>query len=264
MSEAMKKVGVFVDFENIHISLSKKNKEIPSSKVDIFRNAGTQYGKVEKVLPIARWSKFKEHEEALSEFGIRPYAVTRNSKNASDIALTVECMKSLYEDKLDVYVLFAGDADFLPLVNHLMDHEKEVYLYSIQGSTSQHLLRLGSEKHFWIEEAYVGVISEEAPLDKKYSDLINCIYNGLQHMRYQGRKQLIDFIVDRAKNTFGQLSKDEAGELIDAAIQLGLIDEKLIAGGQGGGGTTRSLIIRYDNPKVAGLSFIKEERHPRI
>lgn len=265
MSEVVKKVGVFVDFENIHISLSKKNKEIPASNVDIFKNVGIKYGKVEKVLPIAKWSNFKLHEEAFSEFGIRPYAVTRNSKNASDIALTVECMKSLYEDKLDVYVLFAGDADFLPLVNHLLDHEKEVYLYSIQGSTSQHLLRLGKEKHFWIEEEFVEVIKEEAPLDPKYRELIHCIYNGLQRMRYQGRKQLIDFIVGPSKTrVFGQLTKDQAGDLIDAAIQLNLIDEKLIAGGQGANGTTRSLIIRYDNPKVASLPFIKEERHPRI
>lgn len=265
MSEVIKKVGVFVDFENIHISLSKKNKEIPASNVNVFQDVGIQYGEVKEVLPIAKWSNFKEHEEAFLEFGMRPYAVTRNSKNASDIALTVECMKSLYENNLDVYILFTGDADFLPLVNHLLNKRKEVYLYSIQGSTAQHLLSLGKEKHFWIEEEFVEIIKEEAPLDKKYSDLIECIYNGLQRMRYQGRKQLIDFITNAARQrTFGQLTEDQAGELIDAAIQLGLIDEKLIAGGSGTSGTTRSLIIRYDNPKVAGLPFIKEERNPRV
>jgi uncharacterized protein (TIGR00288 family) len=252
MSE--KTVAIFVDYENIHISLEKQDKEFDPSKMGFFRDICKEYGELKKVVPVAYWPKFKGHEDALIEFGFQPFSVPKSKKNASDITLTVECMKSCFEDDCDTYIIFSGDGDFLPLINHLLNNGKEVYLYSVKGSTQQDvLIRLGKNKHFWIEEELSEYLREVAALSNNQINIIRSIYFGLKKMGFQSRGQLFRF-VQKAKETYGELSDNEIGLLIDECIHFDLISEKEIPSGPKG--KTRSLVINYQHPKVQKLNFI--------
>ena len=51
------------------------------------------------------------------------------SKNGSDIALVIECMKDLLSNKsIDKYIIVSNDSDFIPLCKQIKEHGKECWL----------------------------------------------------------------------------------------------------------------------------------------
>jgi uncharacterized LabA/DUF88 family protein len=250
-----KTVGIFIDYENVHISLEKKNLEFDPIKLETFRILAKQYGQHRRTTPVARWDGFIVHQNAFIEFGIQPLAVSGNAKNASDIALTVECMKSFYTESIDAYVIFAGDGGFIPLVNHLLNEGKEVYLYSVKGATSEKLLRLG-DKHYWIEEQLHASLRPATVLNPKYIQVVKVVYNALyvRKMPFLSRRQLFNFIKTQGASQFGTLSDEEIGKLLDETIDFKLIyteDQEHPDGGK----PTRSVRINFDNPRVQMINL---------
>jgi len=100
-------VVVFIDYENIHISLSKKDKQIDPNRIDIFEKTASTYGEVISIVPIAQWANYRTHEEAFAGHGINPFSVAQGVKNSSDIALVVECMIACYEKEYDIFIIFS-------------------------------------------------------------------------------------------------------------------------------------------------------------
>lgn len=90
--------------------------------------------------------------EALWKLGFQPEifkrdAQTRRSKGV-DIALTTDFLWNAFQDNYDVAVLFAGDGDYVPMVNAVKRLGKVVYLAFFYDSGLAPALRLTSDESF--------------------------------------------------------------------------------------------------------------------
>ena len=205
-------------------------------------------------MAVAKWDDFKRHRDAFIEFGINPTYAGTNHKNASDIALTVECMSALYEGQYDVFVIYAGDGGFGPLVSALLDKGKEVYLCSVRGSTSELLTRL-SQQHTWFQDEWQGDLQDIQspvvnPLCKEIVKTLHSLYTKCK-MTYVTRKYLLDKIIEYSA-TYGSQDYESAGLLLnEARDNLGLIFEEPAQHPKGGQFTI--VKINYNNEIVKSL-----------
>jgi uncharacterized LabA/DUF88 family protein len=62
-------------------------------------------------------------------------------KGDMDVEITVDAMYHI--DKYDTAIFFSGDSDFLPLVNHLKNNNKKVYILSSRNNISEELRTSG-------------------------------------------------------------------------------------------------------------------------
>ncbi|MCF7795425.1 NYN domain-containing protein [Patescibacteria group bacterium] len=62
-------------------------------------------------------------------------------KGDMDVEITVDAMYHI--DKYDAVIFFSGDSDFLPLVNHLKNNNKIVYILSSRNNISEELRTAG-------------------------------------------------------------------------------------------------------------------------
>ena len=50
------------------------------------------------------------------------------SKNSNDISLTIECMKDIYSNLYDIFIIISNDTDFIPLCKEIKSNNKDCYL----------------------------------------------------------------------------------------------------------------------------------------
>lgn len=62
-------------------------------------------------------------------------------KGDMDVEITVDAMYHI--DKYDTAIFFSGDSDFLPLVNHLKNNGKKIYVLSSRNNVSEELRTAG-------------------------------------------------------------------------------------------------------------------------
>jgi uncharacterized LabA/DUF88 family protein len=91
---------------------------------------------------------------------LRPYVfkkdkISRKSKGV-DIQMTVDILTNVYNDNLDTVLLITGDGDFLPVINEIIRHGKQVYLASFKSGLNKKL---------------INHVDEYIELDKIYFDI---------------------------------------------------------------------------------------------
>ncbi len=62
-------------------------------------------------------------------------------KGDMDVEITVDAMYHI--DKYDTAIFFSGDSDFLPLINHLKNNKKKIYILSSRNNISEELRTSG-------------------------------------------------------------------------------------------------------------------------
>lgn len=62
-------------------------------------------------------------------------------KGDMDVEITVDAMYHI--NKYDTAIFFTGDSDFLPLINHLKNNDKKVYILSSRNNISEELRTAG-------------------------------------------------------------------------------------------------------------------------
>ncbi len=62
-------------------------------------------------------------------------------KGDMDVEITVDAMYHI--DKYDTAIFFSGDSDFLPLLNHLKNNNKKIYILSSRNNISEELRTSG-------------------------------------------------------------------------------------------------------------------------
>jgi uncharacterized LabA/DUF88 family protein len=152
---------VYIDYENIHLSLLKHhNITLVKSSIQKIYDLSKQIGEnIKLVYAFADWRNFSSIQEELDSFGANLIPVPNVTKNSSDIALVVRATANLYENKeVGNIILFAGDGGYIPLVKHIKSLEVEseirkVFLFSVKGTTSGDIVRLADD-HKWIEDVF--------------------------------------------------------------------------------------------------------------
>jgi len=96
--------------------------------------------------------------ESLWSLGFQPEIFKKSAKNEKskgvDLALARDILGNAFRDNYDVAVLYAGDGDYVPIVEEVKRLGKAVYLsFFYQGGLNAKL-RLASDESFDIEEAF--------------------------------------------------------------------------------------------------------------
>ncbi len=150
-----KNVAVYVDFENISISLNEQGFTVNLDHlIDRFVTRAKAHGQVVKMAAYAPWgqrgslpplvdsSGREVAEDAPSRLMLANIEPVFNlpGKNSADIRIARDVLNdSRYADAADVYVLASGDRDFNQVLNALVARNKTVIVWGVRGSTSRQL-----------------------------------------------------------------------------------------------------------------------------
>ncbi len=120
MNERKPRVALLIDADNS-----------PAKKIDLILNELSTFGETSIRRAYGNWKKaeLKGWEEVLHEHAIRPMQQFDYSKgkNASDMAMVIDALALLYNDRPDAFGIVSSDADFTPLVMHLREKGAAVY-----------------------------------------------------------------------------------------------------------------------------------------
>ena len=153
-------VAVFIDFENVYVSVRDKLDANPNFETIMDRCS--DLGRVVVARAYADWYRYPRVTSALYANGIEPMYVPtyyydkemgrtgRAIKNSVDMNLCIDAMKTLYTTtNIEKFVLATGDRDFIPLVNSIRQQGKEVIVIGIGGAASAHLAQSADEFIFY-------------------------------------------------------------------------------------------------------------------
>ncbi len=153
-------VAVFIDFENVYVSIRDKLDANPNFETIMDRC--NDLGRVVVARAYADWYRYPRVTSALYANGIEPMYVPtyyydkemgrtgRAIKNSVDMNLCIDAMKTLYTTtNIEKFVLATGDRDFIPLVNSIRQQGKEVIIIGIGGAASAHLAQSADEFIFY-------------------------------------------------------------------------------------------------------------------
>ena len=158
-------VAVFIDFENVYVSVRDKLDANPN--FESIMDRCEDFGRVVIARAYADWYRYPRITSALYANAIEPMYVPtyyydreqgrtgRAIKNSVDMNLCVDAMRTLYANpNIAKFVLATGDRDFIPLVNAIRQQGKEVIVIGIGGAASSHLAQSADEFLFY--ESLVG------------------------------------------------------------------------------------------------------------
>jgi len=148
-----KNVAVYIDFENIAISLNEQGFVVNLDHlIDRFVKQAKAHGQVVKMAAYAPWgqrgalpplvdSNGREvADEAPSRLALANIDPVFNlpGKNSADIRIASDVMTdSGHGDAADVYILASGDRDFNDVLNTLLKRSQSVIIWGVRGSTSR-------------------------------------------------------------------------------------------------------------------------------
>jgi len=136
-------VAVFIDYENIELSLrSKKGQD---AEVDWSRvlETAVDIGRVVMRRAYGDWAIFSNYQRELLGMGIDLIHVTaKRGKNAADIRIVIDVMEMLIGEHSHIshVLLVSGDGDFTELVHRLRANGKMVIGLGISGASAEYLI----------------------------------------------------------------------------------------------------------------------------
>ncbi len=153
-------VAVFIDFENVYVSVRDKLDENPNFETIMDRCH--DLGRVIIARAYADWYRYPRITSALYANSIEPMYVPtyyydkdvgrtgRAIKNSVDMNICIDAMKTLFmHQNVEKFVLVTGDRDFIPLVHSIRQQGKEVIIIGIGGAASTHLAQSADEFLFY-------------------------------------------------------------------------------------------------------------------
>ncbi len=149
-------VAVFIDFENIYISV--RNRYDANPNFESIMDLCQRYGRVTIARAYADWYRYPRVTNALYANAIEPMYVPtyhydreagrtgRAIKNAVDMHLCIDMMKTLYAySTIESFVLVTGDRDFIPLINAVRQVGKRTIVIGVAQATASHLAQAADE-----------------------------------------------------------------------------------------------------------------------
>lgn len=148
---------VFIDYENVYYHLSTAYADIPELNdfvIDLLMSLQRRLEERFGVRPIiskayADFERLRSTPQgSLYLMGVETTNVLgTDHKNAADMKLCIDAMEVLYtRPEIQCFVIFAGDRDYIPLIQHLKKQAKTVVCVGFEGSFSGDLmLNVGRE-----------------------------------------------------------------------------------------------------------------------
>ncbi len=184
MAEQIRKdVAVFIDFENVYVSVRDKLDANPN--FEIIMDRCNELGRVILARAYADWYRYPRITSALYANNIEPMYVPtyyydkdagrtgRPIKNSVDMNLCIDAMRTLFTvPNISTFVLVTGDRDFIPLVNSIRQQGKDVIIIGVGGAASSHLAQSADEFIFY--EQLIGKslpVAAATPIGRRVSDI---------------------------------------------------------------------------------------------
>lgn len=141
------RVMVFVDYENIRLSLAEYFVErvTPAELVGAFKSVAEERGVHRGSVFFGDWGRRPADAREIEENGaIARLAISKRSgKDRSDTAMMLDLYDAIKEkENITAFVVGAGDADYKEVIRRGRDNEKRMYVCAVTQATSRELLSL--------------------------------------------------------------------------------------------------------------------------
>jgi len=163
-----KNVSVFIDFENIAISLNEQGFVVNlDTLIESLVSRAQSHGQVVKMSAYAPWGQrgtlpplvdnggreiTDDAPSRLMIANIDP-VFTLPGKNSADVRIVKEILVDVtFPDAADIYILASGDRDFNDVINAVVQRGASVILWGVRGSTSRVLEQHPSLSIEYIED----------------------------------------------------------------------------------------------------------------
>lgn len=151
--------AIFVDYENVYYHLRNRYADIPELSdfvVELLMNLqkhleekfglrsiiAKAYADYERIKATPQGSLYLMGVETV-------YVLGTEHKNAADMKLCIDAMEVLYtRSEIETFVVFAGDRDYIPLIQHLKQQAKSVIAVGFEGSFSGDLMQNVGRRNF--------------------------------------------------------------------------------------------------------------------
>jgi uncharacterized LabA/DUF88 family protein len=224
-------VALFIDWENIKLSLQNRNQERPN--LSALRDVAESFGRLVVARAYADWQEgwHADDPPALYAAGIDPvYVPTRKfianettegvrRKNSVDIKLTADCIEVSHQfPTVNTFVLVSGDGDFVHLVNILRPYGKHVVAIGVSWSTNARLSQVVDEFLYYDrdvapERSAIAVsavpAAQHAELDRTFQTVVEILRDSrqpgrglLSWVKHEMIKRMRDF--DQSRFGFAQ------------------------------------------------------------
>lgn len=242
-----KNVAVYIDFENIAISLNEQGFVVTLDHlIERFVAQARAHGQVVKMAAYAPWGQRGTLPPLLDRAGreIADDAPARMmmanidpvfnlpGKNSADVRIARDLItESSHVDAADVYIIASGDRDFNDVINTLAQRGKNVIIWGVRGSTSRQL-----EKHPAVSIEYIEDFTSlqthqslsKAPLQEtEMETFIPSQWSSvvIQYNRLAGKSDetTVSALVEQLQQVGAVASTERGMDLVSQAISLGLL-----------------------------------------
>lgn len=217
--------AIFVDYENVYYHLRNRYADIPELSdfvIDLLmslqRNLEDKFG-VRSIIAkaYADYERIKSTPQgSLYLMGVETvYVLGTDHKNAADMKLCIDAMEVMYtRPEIETFVLFAGDRDYIPLIQHLKKQAKTVIAVGFEGSFSGDLMtNVGRSNFIDANLLFAGDrLSKLKEMSKRYHDFENA-----EHEREAQRSLELQERLSRNKE--GQEAQKEILGTLDESAQ---------------------------------------------
>lgn len=279
-----KNVAIYIDFENIAISLNEQGYIVNlDTVIESFVRQGKAHGQVTKIAAYAPWGQRgslpplvdlqgrEVADEAPSRLMMSNIDPVFNlpGKNSADMRMAKDIITDAgHTDAADVYIVASGDRDFKDVINALKSRNKTVIIWSVHGSTSRQLENNSNVTIEYVEDftnlqthqslslASIGFTDDVAIsgfTPSQWSSVIIQFERLGQHLDSEvlTRQQLIDQLLE-----VGAVVSQARGEdLVSQAISLGVIRQL--------GGKDR-ISLDHNHPVVEKTTLIRDRVVVRV
>ncbi|MCW5939044.1 MAG: NYN domain-containing protein [Fimbriimonadaceae bacterium] len=151
--------SVFIDFENIYYFFREALPEGVNARDMVLRlvrelKKHMLEERQENCIILHAYADFERIEDdAMGDFylvGVETHNVLGTQhKNAADMRLCIDALETMYtRSEIGTFVFVAGDRDYIPVVQHLKKHARNVLIVAFPGQISGDLLNIVGEESF--------------------------------------------------------------------------------------------------------------------
>lgn len=248
-----KNVAVYIDFENIAISLNEQGFVVNLDHlIDRFVMQAKAHGHVVKMAAYAPWgqrgtlpplvdSNGREvADEAPSRLALASIDPVFNlpGKNSADIRIARDVLTDAsHSDAADVYIVASGDRDFNEVLNSLLKRNRTVIVWGVRGSTSRQLEKnpgltieyiedfTNLQTHQSLSTSAVNDESADSFTPSQWSSVI------IQFDRLAAKLEVTELtthrLIEQLQTVGAVVSAARGDDLVSQAISLGIL--KLVA-----------------------------------
>jgi hypothetical protein len=276
-----KNVAVYIDFENIAISLNEQGFVVNLDHlINRFVMQAKAHGQVVKMAAYAPWGQRGSLPPLVDSVGreIADEAPSRlmvanidpvfnlPGKNSADIRIARDMMSdSVHTDSADVYIIASGDRDFSEVLNSLLARSKTVILWGVRGSTSRQLENKPGIAIEYIDD-FTNLQTHQslstAPLSEEVTDSFTpsqwtSVIVQFDQLATQLNSEVVSSrqLVEQLQEVGAVVSRPRGEDLVSQAMSLGIL--KPVSG-------NGNVILNNSHPIVEKTRLIRERIVRRV